>query len=189
MECEPLAAWSTFALTIITAVTAIFAIFTWRSSIKQRKKEHRLFQIDEAKKLLLEMFSHKPTLYAFRMLENDPRLYKIEHGYYKSITYSMVIETLSKNINDIFTENMNDRNVKVEYFICECFSDLFYYFDRIKAYIDENSLTLKELQSPLEYYIEIMTKNKYIFLKYRDQIKSHAKSIDFLDQFEIWKKG
>ncbi len=182
-------------VTIVAVITAGVGIFTWLGNLYHRKREYVLNQAIFAKEIIDEMFEYEGTKNVFRMIEKDSRIYKEKSGD-KYISHRI---SFNKEKNKILTVLQKEFHVDTysnkDLFICDCFSDLIFYFDRLESFIEADAVDFELIKSPLNYYIRELVNDKNneglkkAFLKYLAQIKTHNKAICFLERFDEWKES
>ena len=64
-------------------------------------------------------------------------------------------------------------------FIQECFDDLFDYLDRIQLFLENESVTLNDVRSPIEYYAKRMARHKAVYQHYIE-VLGQPRALHFL---------
>lgn len=73
-----------------------------------------------------------------------------------------------------------------EIFIRDCYDSLFYYFALFEHNINTGLIASEDIRFPSDYYIERMSKNKFLYKKYLAQF-GLSKAEAFLNRFSVWK--
>ncbi len=161
-------------------IAAFVAINQSRTNTKQRESELRWKQANLGRELVDEMFK-TPAEKALLMVDyNDVgRTFdEIPEGE-QSVFLADILVAL--DINKI---NSTARSI----YIRECFEELFYTFERLEYFIQNNLLTFDDVSCPTEYYVEVMVGQKDTYLAFLKYAK-YRRAILFLDRFPQWKEA
>jgi hypothetical protein len=161
-------------------IAAFAAIYQLRINTTQRKAELRWKQANLGRELVDEICRGGAGK-AHQMLDyyEEGRTFEAIPEDSKTITLPEILAALDLN---------NVSKTKKSIFIRECFEHLFYSLHRLEHFIESDLLEFEDVNTPFEYYAEIMVKHKQVFVNYMTQAK-YRRAILFLDRFQKWKEG
>lgn len=168
--------WS--GATIGGLVAAFRAIIEMRHNREQRQKELRWRKSKEAKIILDELFGNSYSRDAMKMLDWSGREYEIKEGIKKTISVNDVLKGLRVN-NLEFSDK--------EAFIRDCFDQFFDKLEYIQHLVTTELIDFRDISGPIEYYVDLMAKNKKAFCDFLD-FYGYSDALLLFENFEQWKK-
>ena len=115
-------------------------------------------------------------------LRNGEPACKFEDNWLKSR-----IQIREINYQDVIHALEEDADSDKAAFIQACFDDLFYYLNRIGFFLKEGLLTIKDVQSPLNYYAGKMAGRKQTFEEYMEEIDA-KRALSLLELLPGWRE-
>ena len=148
-----------------------------RHNREQRQKELRWNKSKEAKKILDELFDNKLATDAMKMLDWSGREYEIKAGLKERIHAHEILIGLRVN-NLSFSRK--------EAYIRDCFDQYFDKLSYIQHLITTGLIDFNDISAPIEYYVDLMVKNKEIFFNFLE-CYGYTDTLMLLNRFDQWK--
>ena len=164
----------------LLAIIGLFNLITIR---KHKSQDYKWKRIQKSEILIDSIYKNKYAHNALRL--TDSSLTKIELLEEFSIDKKMVDVTKEDIVLALTTDIGEDENVELATTICHCFDLLFYEFNRIEIYIEEELINFEDIKLPFMYYISFLESDKKLYKDYAKKI-SYDGAIKLMNRFGIW---
>lgn len=171
--------WIEFAAlgigTVVAPTAAIKALYEMHATREHRARELRWQQAREAKYLVDEMWADKSTKDAMEILAHGIQFYKV-----KEEEMEISFEDMCKAVEEMEKDSSNKG-----IYARRCLEFFLDKLTRIEHFLSVNLVTFDDVQVPLEYYVNAMSKRKDLFKGFIIE-RDYEYVLGLLMQFPAW---
>ena len=164
------------AITMVAAVVGgPWALFQWRDTLAQRKREFRWKQAEAAYKLMDQVFDDEHTGDALLMIDGEKDEFEIAPGERVRVDAKAIERALG----------FDGHTTAVDRFIRHRFDSLLYDLERLEHSLEVGLVELSDITTPTSYYVERLAPFRERIVPYAQKI-GFNRALNLLNRFSQW---